>query len=100
MASSCTAKVVDASGASVVTPKPEARLNPAGRTMAPSVRLEVPALRTVKVRVSGVPGAVAPKLTWPVASGTAVAPSSTWASGPAGVTALPIRSIRTASAIR
>src|ERR1700687_2718743 len=68
-------KVVAAPGASVVAPKPTARLNPVGRAIAPSVRLEVPALRTVKVWVSGVPGAGAPKVTWPVASGTAVGPA-------------------------
>src|SRR5262245_45393971 len=74
-ASKRTLKVVDAPGASVVLPKSDTRLNPAGRLIVPSVRLEVPLLRTVKARVTGEPGSVRPKFTEPVPLATGVEPS-------------------------
>jgi hypothetical protein len=97
-ASSRTLKVVDAPGASVVVPKSDARLNPDGRVIVPSVRFDVPALRTVKLRVTAVPMSVWPRSIDPVPSVTKVEPSNTWALGPD--TLPPIHSMRTASAIR
>src|SRR5204862_7702663 len=61
-------KEVDALGASVVAPKPEARLNPVGTVMAPRVRLAGPAVHTCKLCASGAPGLGVPKYTWLVPS--------------------------------
>ena len=81
-ASSRTLKVVDAPGASVVAPKSDARLNPDGKEIVPSVRADDPRLRTVKLRVTAVPMSVRPRSIDPVPSDTMFDPSSTWACGP------------------
>ena len=76
-ASRRTAKVVEAPGARVVELKSDARLKPVGSEIAPSVRLDEPALVTVKVCVVGDPTSVRPKSTEPVPEVSAVDPSNT-----------------------
>ncbi len=82
MASRRIAKLVDAPTASVVEPKLDVTLNPAGTVMgAANVRLLVPTFLTVNVLLTGVPVNVLPKLSLPVPSGMSLVPSNTWISG-------------------
>src|SRR5262245_45208295 len=80
VASSRTVKVVEAPGARLVLlVQPEVTVKPDDTlTGAYKVRPAVPRLRTVKVRLTGVPTGVVPKLTAPALSAMLLLPSSTW----------------------
>src|SRR4051812_46535915 len=83
-ASNRTVNEVDSPGASGPGTSPGASEKPAGRLIPPGCRADVPTLRIVNVRVTGLPTSVVPRATEPVPSARSTAPSSTWTSGPDG----------------